>query len=795
MLTSVNTACCDCWGWLVQKKFLESAAEGERTLLHKKGAMARWTPKAKELEVFPAISEKSVYIHGKRYSLGKSQPHFVYNINMSKVYLTERDRQRPPHNWPHHTIKVFLDSTKSWEEDDKAKHASELTLKGLEVWETRQTPIRRLVETWRIDDHRRQKEMRTKQLRAQEDLEERRSHLEAMAERLKQAASTPAWSMPDDDDGEDGDTAISSLEVRKDCDMEMQAQVEEVQKNIRGVKNQLGEIVVRDPVPPIAVIDAAPVGGNSNAGIFSVLCVPKDQSKWPSAAEVMQGLSPLGKELKDALTVVCRHIPGTVKIVRDTPNSPFWDSCLSELCVSAPQGDQTTNDCVLKAITVLQRDCDRYQEATAAMLIAAARSDSHKPPPPPSARAASKFRPLLLIDEWGTRTGGIAAFNYQLACDLAELADTAVYVCLTQGDSLSVSERRQHPTISFVQLINGIPHIHGQEGDITTLIGHGDITGDLLSSISAKEQFKHCNKWLFLHTTPRKVDPLKKKEANAEAKHVRLVKLAEHADAVFCVGQYMFEYWEPSIPTKLEIYHPILNRAFVPKSDKPMGKGDFNVSMFGRTEGVLSSKGFDMLKTIHKKLQTVRLAVSGPAVNLVLRGIEGNKHSDCKCSAAAEARNADFIAARDKLGVANALVQLKAYGSHDDVRKDLSEAQVALMPSIVEPFGLAGLEALAAGVLPIVPAESGLAIHLRKFVREGMLASYLDQIIVAHEEDPETRANLWAEKLAYIYTNRERAPPLDTAIALRNALLEGEAKSPQILYDIWSGGGGASHAP
>lgn len=655
-----------------------------------------------------------------------------------------------------------------------------------DCWERKQAPIRDIVERWRRDDHDNQAKQYKKQLEKKKENEESRAHLQKELERVQLRrqdveSEREHKSAGSEDEDEDEDAApIAEQEKRV-----LVGQEAELQEKIRQLDTELAGQPELLPPRPLAATDGTE--RTNVEDVFVVYHTGKRKSDLPTPKEALRGLSLASKMLFDALTVMCRHIPGTVTIVSNAAErAAFWDASMAQLCVSAPESDDDVQSCVENAVAVLESDCVNFQEATAKMLVAAARSAQ---PSPPAPDRNPKFRPILLIDEWGSRTGGIAAFNFQLACDLAELEDTAVYVCLTTGKLPSLKERAKHPSISFVRLRDGIPQMLGQEVHVTTLIGHGDITGSLLSSISETQQFRHCQKWLFLHTTPRKVDPFKNKEAGAEKKHQRLVDLATAADTVFCVGKLMLAYWAPSLRARkvnCKAYHPILNAAFIDKRAMTIdAEDDFIVTTFGRTSGVLFSKGFDMLKVMNDRLQHASRDYRGPAVCLRLRGIEGSKNSACGCEAAVEATDKHFQDAREILGVQNEFVSLSKYGTHDDVRTDLAEAQVALMPSVIEPFGLAGLEALAAGVLPIIPRESGLAQHLEEFIQDPALNSLLlSHVIVDMPADSTSRGETWAQRLKFIYRNREKIPPRRLAAQLRDALLEGQPRSPMDLYEM-----------
>ncbi|KAI8518067.1 hypothetical protein Bbelb_040840 [Branchiostoma belcheri] len=67
---------------------------------------------------------------------------------------------------------------------------------------------------------------------------------------------------------------------------------------------------------------------------------------------------------------------------------------------------------------------------------------------------------------------------------------------------------------------------------------------------------------------------------------------------------------------------------------------------------------------------------------------------------------------------ANLQITLLPYGSQKDICKEMMQAHLVLMPSRAEPFGLVGLEAIAAGVPVLVSSKSGLADFIHEHVDE-----------------------------------------------------------------------------
>merc|ERR1711991_1047910 len=84
---------------------------------------------------------------------------------------------------------------------------------------------------------------------------------------------------------------------------------------------------------------------------------------------------------------------------------------------------------------------------------------------------------------------------------------------------------------------------------------------------------------------------------------------------------------------------------------------------------------------------------------------------------------------------------IRTYGDSVDIARDLSQAELCLMPSIIEPFGLTGLEAISAGVLAIMQNNSGLGEYLQKHVSSDVISSVLV------DAKTESRESAWVKTL------------------------------------------------
>jgi hypothetical protein len=119
------------------------------------------------------------------------------------------------------------------------------------------------------------------------------------------------------------------------------------------------------------------------------------------------------------------NIEGIVKFV-EYSGLPRWDVYQK---TSFLTNDDETNPLmtVNSCIKALDLDCSDFDSGIALATTALSLEKSNLPDNIPETRLKC-FRSLLVIDEFGTKSGGIAAFNRQLVLELAELPDTEVFI-------------------------------------------------------------------------------------------------------------------------------------------------------------------------------------------------------------------------------------------------------------------------------------------------------------------------------------------------------------------------------
>ena len=128
-------------------------------------------------------------------------------------------------------------------------------------------------------------------------------------------------------------------------------------------------------------------------------------------------------------------------------------------------------------------------------------------------------------------------------------------------------------------------------------------------------------------------------------------------------------------------------------------------------------------------------------------------------------KGAEMQARRDLEALDDENFIIRTYGDSVDIASDLSQAELCLMPSIVEPFGLTGLEAISAAVLPVMQANSGLGEYLNKNVDRELVSS-----VIVPAATSGSREDSWTDALIRLLGSPGRIR--QQAQQIREALLE-----------------------
>ena len=312
---------------------------------------------------------------------------------------------------------------------------------------------------------------------------------------------------------------------------------------------------------------------------------------------------------------------------------------------------------------------------------------------------------LFLASEWGSSKGGLSTINRELAINVAECPDVNVTFFVPHCN-YEEKEAASHHKIDLVEAIEITdmdelrwlcfpPH----KLQIDVVVGHGVKLGPQAEAIRVS---RNC-KWIqVVHTAPEELAMHKTYSSaisSGEIKNEIEVELCKSADFVVTVGPKLYEIIRRhlcSCKSKEAIldFTPGIFREFSGVKQDRYREGKFQVLLFGRgdTED-FELKGFDI---------AAKAVASLKEAHLIFVGAPKGKKEELK----------DRFR---KCGIPGERLTVRRYlQNRESLKKLLCEADLAVMPSRTEGFGLAGLEALSAGLPILVSRNSGFGEALSK---------------------------------------------------------------------------------
>jgi len=369
----------------------------------------------------------------------------------------------------------------------------------------------------------------------------------------------------------------------------------------------------------------------------------------------------------------------------------------------------------------------------------------------PAAETSERLCLLVVAAEWDSRHGGLSTFNRDLCTALAGAA--ARVVCYVPEASAEERRRAREADVELVEA-SKMPGMKGEallaqppslpDGFVPdVVVGHDRITGAASVSL-VRYHYPGSKRVLFIHTSPEEIEWHKEPREDstgaaraAERKREQL-GLAEGCDLVVAVGPHLLSEFATDLhgagnPVPIMELTPGLPE----RSDNAAAALPLSVRclILGRVEDY-QLKGLDLAaKALARVVANWR---QGNPPKLVVRG------APVGTDAALGKRLAEDSAPTELD------VVIRHYSADEtEIRNDLREASLVLMPSRKEGFGLVGLEAIASGVPTLLSAQSGLAETLRRHAPQ--LAS---EWILPVTGDAVTK---WAERIEFLLTGREGA--------------------------------------
>ena len=334
----------------------------------------------------------------------------------------------------------------------------------------------------------------------------------------------------------------------------------------------------------------------------------------------------------------------------------------------------------------------------------------------------------LLGSEWGSKKGGMSTINKKLAFVLAEHMEVEVTL-LVPPSACSEEERidAKNHNIAIREAeklvgYNALECLIVPPGDlaIDIVLGHGAKLGKQVQVIKKS----HNCKWVqVVHTAPEELG-MHKNYSNAiskgEEKKRTEVGLCKLANFVVAVGPRLTEAYTAYLRSCKEHRDviqltPGIFKEFSDIMHASNGSEIFRVLTFGRSDPEdFSLKGYDIAAKAIVELKDT-------SYRLIFVGASDGKERDV----------ADNLL---QCGISKDQLFVRKFAQNKELLKELfCEADLAIMPSRTEGFGLTALEALSAGLPILVSGNSGFGDVLRSLP--------LGKPFVVESADPEEWAN------------------------------------------------------
>ena len=318
------------------------------------------------------------------------------------------------------------------------------------------------------------------------------------------------------------------------------------------------------------------------------------------------------------------------------------------------------------------------------------------------------LRVTLLGSEWRSSKGDLSTINRELAIQLAKHPNVDVSVYVPRCSEEDRRAARSHD----VQLIEA-QELPGHDQPVDWLaslpeghhphcvIGHGVHLGRQIPLIQKQQPCK----WIqVVHTAPEELGMFKSYEEaifRGEKKHRAEVKLCEMADEVVAIGPKLADAFSRYLRPSKKDEHvvtltPSIFTEFCSVEQASQERKNFCVLLFGRGDGEdFELKGYDIAVKAIAQLKD-------KPYQLMFVGAPKGKEEEVKNKLLA------FDIPPSQLTVRCFKEDREQLGSL------FCEADLAIMPSRTEGFGLTGLEALSAGLPILVSGNSGLGEVLKE---------------------------------------------------------------------------------
>ena len=356
----------------------------------------------------------------------------------------------------------------------------------------------------------------------------------------------------------------------------------------------------------------------------------------------------------------------------------------------------------------------------------------------------------LLTSEWGSTKGGLSTINRELAIQLAKYdnVEVCMYLPLPNDEDKEAADKhrvrllkaKKRPGYDPIDWLAYVPIDHQMD----VVIGHGIHLGRQISFIKEAHQE---SKWIqVVHTDPEELGMFKiyaGPTVRGEKKHQAEVELCQEADQVVAIGPKLADTFSRfRAKRKILVLTPGIFSEFADIEQDTEERGVFHVLVFGRGDSQdFQLKGYD----IAAKAVAV-LKDGADTFKLVFVGAPNGKEEQVK----------DMFLNK---GISPSQLIVRSVKEREQLAEQFYQADLVIMPSRTEGFGLTALEALSAGLPVLVSRNSGFGQALAKL-------PFSDGFVVSSEK-PE----VWAKEIQKVH-RKGRKLRLEEASKLRERYSE-----------------------
>ena len=374
--------------------------------------------------------------------------------------------------------------------------------------------------------------------------------------------------------------------------------------------------------------------------------------------------------------------------------------------------------------------------------------------------SSKKLNVTLLSCEWDSSKGDLSTINRELAIQLAKNKNVEVSMYLPQcneediraADKFSVRVLQAEKRPGYPDPTEWLALVEPRDHCIDVVIGHDIHLGRQVQMI--KLLHPNC-KWIqVVHTDSEEFAMFKDCTSptdKGEDKHRAEVELCKLADQVVAVGPKLteaFACYLDSCGKDQDVINltPGIFKEFAHVNHGTEERGIFRVLVFGRGDSEdFCLKGYDIAARAVAKLKDEERSFK-----LVFVGAPNGEEEKVKKRFLME-------------GISRNQLIVRRAKERKQLSDEFCQADLLIMPSRAEGFGLAALEALSAGLPVLVSGNSGIGKALEN-VRDG------SNSVVNLEFDNEDPVK-WAEAIKKV-CRKQRKLRLEEANLLRHAYAE-----------------------